>query len=74
MLVNHHVASELGIVEVVVGYLDEADDFITDDVEHEDGEGVVATIDEETAEEAVATVYPTGYVIGHEEAEDGWDG
>lgn len=70
----HHVASYLSDVQSVIPYLYQTHHLIGDDVEDEDVKRVVAGIDEEPFEPALAGINPSADVIGHQESEDGGDG
>ena len=70
----HHVTAYLSDVQSVIPYLYQTHHLIGDDVEDEDVKRVVAGIDEEPFEPALAGINPSADVIGHQESEDGGDG
>ena len=61
-------------IEAIVPDLQQADGLVGDDMEDEDIEGMVAGVDQELLEPVVVFVDPAAEVVGHQEAEDGWDG
>ena len=58
VLVDDHVATDLGPVEAVIPDFERRDDLETDDVENVDIQRVVATIDHEALDHTVVAVEP----------------
>ena len=71
---NHHVATDLGGVEVVIVDFHQAYYLIGGDVPEEYIEGVVADVAEETAEGAAPGVDVAGEPVGNQESDGAGEG
>ena len=74
MLVDDHVTAYLSGIEAIVPDLQQTDGLVGDDVEDEDIEGMVASIDQELLESVVVFIEPVAKVVGHQETQDGREG
>ena len=66
---DDHVATYLTDVKAVVPYLQQTDRLVGDNVEDEDVERVVASIDEELFQPSFVFVEPHADIISHQETE-----
>ena len=66
---DDHVATYLTDVKAVVPYLQQTDRLVGDNVEDEDVERVVASIDEELFQQSFVFVEPHADIISHQETE-----
>ena len=65
MFMYDHVAAYLLRVQPVVPYLEQADHFEAQDMEHKNGQGVVTAEYEETFYDSFVFVNPRTYIINH---------